>query len=579
MNRRSFKIAGLAAAFVILACRPSPNIARAQGPAPEIWVWLYSHLNNDENLKSTEKTIDQLSAMGYNGVAFWDVSYTMLASPNWVDSDGKYPKQAMAYAVSKGMKVAATAVPFGYSNDVLIEHPDWAEPQRIVGSRYRVSADQRRLEIVNSFAGLENGGFEAGQTGWFAKSDRGLGIDTTVAHGGKTAGVVRDAPGFARFSQEIKLTPWRQYHLRLFAKTQNYKGPRPTVTVFDSRVADKVRYVGNVELSATQDWTEFNAVFNSQDSTNAYLYFGEWGSGAGALWFDDVTLEESGPVHLIRREGAPFRIYDPENGTTYEEGKDYRRVEDPHPLGEPMTSYHAPLEIALPPSTVLKSGQIVAVDYYAAQPISPPGEFGMCLTAPGVQKWLADEARKVVAASPPQAGIFLQYDEVRQLNSCALCKSKGMTAGELLAWHVGETTKLFRSRRANIPIYVWSDMFDPFHNAHDNYYLVEGDLANSWKGLDPDVVIMNWNGERAADSLQWFSGRNSKQPVAHRQIISTYTDEQQAADVVKTRLGQARGVPEIIGLMYTTWNKDYSQLKAFADATRENWAGYQASIR
>ena len=29
-------------------------------------------------------------------------------------------------------------------------------------------------------------------------------------------------------------------------------------------------------------------------------------------------------------------------------------------------------------------------------------------------------------------------------------------------------------------VYVWSDMLDPKHNAHGNYYLVEGHYTGSW---------------------------------------------------------------------------------------------------
>ena len=33
------------------------------------------------------------------------------------------------------------------------------------------------------------------------------------------------------------------------------------------------------------------------------------------------------------------------------------------------------------------------------------------------------------------------------------------------------------------PLYIWSDMFDPGHNAHDHFYEVEGTIAGSWIGL------------------------------------------------------------------------------------------------
>ncbi len=46
-------------------------------------------------------------------------------------------------------------------------------------------------------------------------------------------------------------------------------------------------------------------------------------------------------------------------------------------------------------------------------------------------------------------------------------------------------------------IYVWSDMFDPNHNAHANYYLVRGNLTNSWQGLDSDIITLAAEAELA----------------------------------------------------------------------------------
>ena len=66
-----------------------------------------------------------------------------------------------------------------------------------------------------------------------------------------------------------------------------------------------------------------------------------------------------------------------------------------------------------------------------------------------------------------------------------------LTPGEILAENVKQCTPSIRSEDPNKPIYVWSDMFDPYHNAAKTgrYYLVKGDgpWFGSWKGLDKDV--------------------------------------------------------------------------------------------
>ena len=90
--------------------------------------------------------------------------------------------------------------------------------------------------------------------------------------------------------------------------------------------------------------------------------------------------------------------------------------------------------------------------------------------------------------------------------------------GAILADNIRACTKIMREVNPGATLYVWSDMFDPNHNAHDHYYLVKGNLAGSWEGLDPSVVIANWNSDAAAKSLPWFANRG------HHQLLAGYYD-------------------------------------------------------
>ena len=54
-----------------------------------------------------------------------------------------------------------------------------------------------------------------------------------------------------------------------------------------------------------------------------------WASGKeGKLWWDDLRIEEIGLVNVLRRPGCPVTVRG-ENGTTYEEGRDYEKIVDP----------------------------------------------------------------------------------------------------------------------------------------------------------------------------------------------------------------------------------------------------------
>ena len=131
-----------------------------------------------------------------------------------------------------------------------------------------------------------------------------------------------------------------------------------------------------------------------------------------------------------------------------------------------------------------------------------------------------------------------------------------MEAGEILAANVRTCIEILRQVNPGGRIYVWSDMFDPNHNAHDDYYLVRGDLSGSWLGLDPEVIIVPWYFAKRDESLKFFSGRG------HRQIMAGYYDSN-PANVLKW-IESAREIPGALGIMYTTWRNDYSQLETFS---------------
>jgi hypothetical protein len=138
----------------------------------------------------------------------------------------------------------------------------------------------------------------------------------------------------------------------------------------------------------------------------------------------------------------------------------------------------------------------------------------------------------------------------------------GKTPGQLLAENVRKCVELVRAEDAGKPIYVWSDMFDPYHNAKKagRYYLVKGDgpWFGSWEGLAKEVVLVNWNSDPAkrVASLRHFADRG------HRQILAGYYDGPVGA--IRDWLRDARKVPgSLAGAMYTTWQNQYRDLEAF----------------
>ena len=108
--------------------------------------------------------------------------------------------------------------------------------------------------------------------------------------------------------------------------------------VFDAGNEKELRLYKYLNVSGTQDWTRFDTTFNSQDSTSVHLYFGVWGGSAGTIWIDDVSVEETALVYLLRRSGTPVRIYDPQTQAIFHEGADVDFIRNPKLTGLSITS-------------------------------------------------------------------------------------------------------------------------------------------------------------------------------------------------------------------------------------------------
>jgi hypothetical protein len=111
--------------------------------------------------------------------------------------------------------------------------------------------------------------------------------------------------------------------------------------------------------------------------------------------------------------------------------------------------------------------------------------------------------------------------------------------------------------RCSSQVCVWSDMFDPQHNAVNDFYLVNGNLTGSWEGLPHDMIVVNWNHGKAAKSLPWFSQRG------HSQVLAGYYDHDAAGITGWLKTG-VESKSSVRGAMFTTWREDFSQLESFA---------------
>lgn len=360
----------------------------------------------------------------------------------------------------------------------------------------------------------------------------------------------------ARIAQKISVTPFRQYHVTVRVKTEDFHGT-PEVKVLADGFALNYDYL---KTKPTQDWTVQHVVFNSLTNRQVTLYLGAWGATRGALWWDDATLEETGLVNLIRRPGSPLRVRT-EAGRRLIEGKDFEPLRDPKMGNQPYAGnydvYHEPPVIRIKGDVA--EGTRLRVSYYHAATIYD-GQAAMDIAEPKTLELLTDQARRVNALFHADS-YMMSHDEIRVMGWSEAFQKRGLTPGQLLAENAKECVRVLRELNPKCRIYVWNDMFDPNHNAVKGpYYLVRGPLTGSWEGLPSDVIIMQWHGDSAegrARSLKFFSDRG------HHQILAGYYDA--GPKQVNAWLDSAREVKGVDGVMYTTWQNRYDDLEAVAD--------------
>ena len=195
--------------------------------------------------------------------------------------------------------------------------------------------------------------------------------------------------------------------------------------------------------------------------------------------------------------------------------------------------------------------------YHFAMSVGKPGQMNACLSEPAVYEH-ADAIARFVGENIQPDVFMMGYDEVRHCGWDDSCANRHLTCGQILAENVRRVSEIVRRHANGRPIATWSDMFDPFHLARKDgvMYLAkgEGPWYGSWEGLPADVLILNWR-QNNADSLKFFADRG--QP----QILAGYYDADPARIVGWLKM--AAGLKGVRGVMYTTWNQDYSKLGAF----------------
>lgn len=532
------------------------------------WFYAMSNLQVKENADELIGLIERAAKAGYNGVVLADYKLNVLDRvPEHYFKNVARVKEAADRAK---VEIIPTVFPIGYSSGLLAHDPNLAEGLPVREAPFRVERGEAKLDLSGS-ASFRNGDLEQARgdtfTGFGFQDDPGTGsfADREVVHGGKLSCRLegRGPSPNRRLSQPVAVRPHSAYRFSAWVKARD---PRVLgdfrLLALGAGEGGRALTFFEGGLEGAEDWKRVEIVFNSLDQEKVNLYVGLWGPRGGTLWVDDIRLEELGLVNLLRREGCPLVVASDDGRTQFIEGQDFEPLADPKLgqvpyAGEYSFAHEAP-SIQLKAGGRIREGDRLRVSWY--HPVIVQGFQVMCCPSePKTYELLREQARRVNELLRPRT-FFMSHDEIRCLNWDKSCGDRKLTPGQILADNVKRCAAIIEEVAPGAEVVVWSDMFDPYHNAGEKkYYLVNGPLEGSWEGVLPKVTMANWNGGKMRQSLEFFAGRG------HRQVLAGYYD----ADDLSGFSGwdeAARGVQQVDGFMYTTWQHRFGLLEAYGRA-------------
>lgn len=475
----------------------SDNAARASRYR---WIYIHTNLQVQQNLDDAKALATRARESGYNGIVLADYKLQVL---DRVPS--RYFRNVAAlkqFTTDLCLKIFPLVCPIGYSNGLLSHDPNLAEGVPV-----------REAPFI---------------------------VKNRVAH------LIADKLMRLKGEQIVRVKIFRQYHLSI--SIRRGETIRAAVLTISGRVLVRTELPGG-----SRTWTTMHMVFNSLDNERIRFVV----DGSEDREWKNAKLQEVGLLNVLRRAGTPLTVQS-EDGRLYEEGRDFRRVEDhrlgvvPYP-GE-YEVYHRSAAVRVTSRSRIKEGQRLRISYYHCV-AAHDGQITCCLSEPKVYSILEDQIRRVNALLEPE-GFFLGHNEIRVANWCEACQKRGLTPGGLIADNLHRCVEMIRGVNPKAELFIWSDMFDPNHNASDGYFLVNGSLAGAWKALRKEVTVVNWNLNQRRKSLKWFAQRG------HAQVIAGFYDRPQST--IRSGMQDSREVPNLAGAMYTTWTGNYEHLESFA---------------
>lgn len=480
---------------------------------PLRWVYISRGLGSDQDVEDIRRLARTAAENGLNGVVFAaGMDSIDLKPPDYL---GRL-KRVKEIFDEYHLEMIPSVFSAGYGGGILAHDKNLAEGLPVKNAPYLVKNGEGRIQP-----------------------------DVPVENGGPVVEGV--------WTREVEVNPYRCYRVTFRARTEGLNLTRPFSNGpfrLDVRTEDLRNLTPwNARVPPTTGWKEFRWGFNSLWYDHVKISIGAPNAGRGKAWVDGVRVEEIGLLNVLRRPGTPVTVRSESGDTVYEEGRDYARIADPQL--DFRFDHDAPA-IRILPGSRIKNGERLRVSYYHGFSIND-GQTSICMGEPKTYEIWRDVARRMHAAVAPPRYV-LSMDEIREGGTCEACRGRGMA--KLLGDCLTRQFQMLREVNPKVDVWVWSDMLDPHHNAHSNYYLVDGDYNGSWRFIPGDMGIVTWYYQRRAQSLPFFSN------LGFRTLAGAYYDAD-TLDNPRGWLEELEKTPNAQGIMYTTWLNNYELLSDF----------------
>ncbi len=565
------------------------------------WIFLTSNLRTADGVDRTLYLLEKSAAAGCTHALLTDSSHLVAFEMPWAYWEGI--ERVKEKAASLNMTLIPTIFPTGYGGRYLNFDSNLAAGLRVTDAPFLVRGGTATPDPA-SVPEIVNGAFEDFEnntvTGWSGQEGAGetTFVDTQTARSGRASLRVvsppatdqeRPAGASVTLSQRLAVEPFKSYRVSFWIKSDGPDGStaRPNIAI-TSNEGRRRHIFPQLRPGDASDWTRTVVVFNTLDATELRLTVGVGASPGATAWLDDVTIEPLGLTGVLRRRNTPVRVTSADGTVVYEEGKDFERIEDPQ--GRFSETRDGP-PLRLTANSRIRDGSTVLVSWYHPVRIHG-GQINLTISDPAVFEMMDTEmeaAKEVWDAE----GYFMNIDEIRLAGWEEGPDGPDQPVSQMLADYTRKAVDIVREHAPDATIYTWSDMYTPFHNARpltegSAYYLVNGSYAEweqflpdevvvegrwegpvstvvqggAWEGLPAEVQIMLWHA-RDNDAVRWFADRG------HKQIICGFYDVR-GTDGMKRNIQQwmtrSEGVPNIIGMMYTTWAINYDSRQEFIDS-------------